>query len=86
MFSPTISTQTHQIQLSLCHINLDIDVYLRARVQLGHHSSFKRLLQVEAHLSRLAVPVWSPLPLRCAERGHAVLTVNNGSIVTSPAA
>lgn len=65
-------------------INLDIDVYLRARVELGHHSSFKRLLEVEAHLSGLAVPMWSPLPLCRAECGHAVLTVDNGPIVKSP--
>lgn len=68
------------------HIDLNIDVYLRAWVELGHHSGFKRLLQVEAHLGGLAVPVWSPLPLCCAERGHAVLTVDDSSIVTSPAA
>lgn len=66
--------------------DLDIDVYLRTRVELRHHCSFKCLLQVEAHLSGLAVPVWSPLPLCCAERGHAVLTVDNGPIVKSPAA
>lgn len=67
-------------------INLDIDVNLRAWVQLRHHSSFEGLLQVEAHLCGLPVPVRSPLPLRCAERGHAVLTVDDGSIVTSPTA
>lgn len=65
---------------------LDIDVYLRAWVELGHHSSFKRLLEVETHLSGLAVPMGPPLPLRCAERGHAVLTVDNSSVVKSPTA
>lgn len=66
--------------------DLDIDVYLRAWVELGHHSSFKRLLEVEAHLSGLAVPMRSPLPLCCAERGHAVLTVDNGPVMKSPTA
>lgn len=60
---------------------LDINIDLGAREELGHHSSFKRLLQVEAHLSGLAVSVRPPLPLRCAERGHAVLAVDNSSIV-----
>ena len=82
-----MNTQHNKSSLHcLLHINLDVDVYLRAWVQLGHHGGFKRLLQVEAHLSGLAVPVWSPLPLRCAERGHAVLTVYYSSVVTSPAA
>lgn len=66
--------------------NLDIDVDLRAWEQLGHDSSFKSLFQVQAHLCRLAVPVRSPLPLGCAEGGHAVLAVDNSSIVPSPAA
>lgn len=65
---------------------LDIDVNLRARVQLRHYSSFKRLLQMKAHLCGLAISVGSPLPLCCTKRGHAVLTVNDSSIVTSPAA
>lgn len=64
--------------------NLDIDINLRSRVQLGHHSSLKRLLQVEGHLSGFAVSVWSSLPLRCAERGHAILAVDNCSIMKSP--
>lgn len=72
--------------LSLSHTYLDVDVYLRTRVQLGHHSSFKCLLQVEAHLGRLAVTMRPPLPLCCAEGGHAVLTVDDRSIVKSPAA
>lgn len=70
----------------MLHTNLDIDVNLRAWVQLRHHSSFERLLQVEAHLRGLAIPVRSPLPLCGAERGHAVLTVDDSSIVTSPTA
>jgi len=45
--------------------HLDIDVYLRARVELCQHSSFESLLEVEAHLSGFAVSVWSPLPLPC---------------------
>lgn len=68
------------------HINLDIDVYLRAWVQLRHHGSLEGLLQVEAHLSGLAVPVRSPLPLRGAKRCHAVLAVDDSPIVTSPTA
>lgn len=72
--------------MTMLPINLDIDVNLRAWVQLRHHSSFEGLLQVEAHLSGLPVPMRSPLPLRGAERGHAVLTVNDSSIVTSPTA
>ena len=61
--------------------DLDVDVYLRARVQLGHHGRLKRLLEVEAHLRGLAVSVRPPLPLRGAEGGHAVLTVDDGSVV-----
>lgn len=66
--------------------NLDIDVDLRAWKQLGHYSSFKGLFQMKAHLSRLAVPVRSPLPLCCTEGGHTVLTVDNSPIMPSPAA
>lgn len=67
-------------------MNLDIDVDLRTWKQLGHDSSFKSLFQMEAHLGRLAVPMRSPLPLGCAEGGHAVLAVDNSSIMPSPAA
>lgn len=70
----------------MLHIHLDIDVNLRAWIQLRHHCSFEGLLQVEAHLGGLPIPVRSPLPLRGAERGHAVLTVDDSSIVTSTAA
>lgn len=65
-------------------VYLHIDVYLRAWEELGHHSSFKRLLQVETHLGGFAISVWSPLPLSCAERGHAVLAIDDSSIVKSP--
>lgn len=70
----------------MLYIYLDIDVNLRAWVQLRHYSSFKCLLQMEAHLCGLAIPVGSPLPLSCTKRGHAVLTVDDSSIMTSPAA
>lgn len=70
----------------MLHIHLDIDVNLRAWVQLCHHSSFESLLQVKAHLSGLPIAVRSPLPLRGAERGHAVLTVDDSSIVTGTTA
>lgn len=66
--------------------NLDVDIDLRAWKELGHDSSLKRLFQVKAHLCRLAVPVRSPLPLRCAEGGHAVLTVDHSPVMPSPAA
>lgn len=68
------------------HLNLylDININLRAREELGHHSSFKRLLQVEAHLGGFAVSMRSPLPLRRAECGHAVLAVDSRSIVEGP--
>lgn len=82
MAAPPISTRKTASQ----NINLDVDVDLRAWKQLGHDGSFEGLLQVEAHLRRLAVPVRSPLPLRCTEGGHAVLTVDDGSVVPSPAA
>lgn len=36
---------------------------------------------MKAHLAGLAVPVWTSLPLRRAERGHAELTVNDRAIV-----
>ncbi len=36
---------------------------------------------MKAHLAGLAVSVWTSLPLRRAERGHAVLTVNDRTIV-----
>lgn len=74
------------IHAMILHIHLDIDVNLGAWVELRHHSSFESLLQVEAHLSGLPIAVRSPLPLRGAERGHTVLTVYDGSIVTSPTA
>ena len=61
--------------------DLDVDVYLRAGVQLGHHRRLERLLEVEAHLCGLAVSVRPPLPLCGAEGGHAVLTVDDGSVV-----
>lgn len=64
--------------------NLDIDVYLGAWVELGQHGSFKRLLEVKAHFCGLAVSVRSPLPLRRAEGGHAVLAVDNGSVMKGP--
>lgn len=70
----------------MLNTNLDIDVNLRPWKQLGHDSGFKGLLQMEAHLCRLAVPMRSPLPLCCTEGGHAVLTVDNSSIMPSPAA
>lgn len=41
---------------------------------------------MEAHLGGLAVTMRPPLPLCCAEGGHAVLTVDDRLIVTSPAA
>lgn len=66
--------------------NLDVDVDLRAWKQLGHDSSFESLFQVEAHLCGLAVPVGSPLPLGCTEGGHAVLAVDDSSIMPSSAA
>ena len=64
--------------------HLDIDVYLRARVELCQHSSFESLLEVEAHLSGFAVSVWSPLPLPCAECCHAILAVDNSPIMKGP--
>lgn len=72
--------------MKILHINLDIDVNLRAWVQLRHHSSFEGLLQVEAHLSGLSISVRAPFPFRGAECGHAVLTVNDSAIVPSPTA
>lgn len=36
---------------------------------------------MKAHLAGLTVSVWTSLPLRRAERGHAVLTVNDRTIV-----
>lgn len=63
---------------------LDINIDLGVWEELGHHSSFERLLQVEAHLSGFAVSVRPPLPLRRAEGGHAVLAVDNSSIVEGP--
>jgi len=54
---------------------------LRAWVKLGHHGGLERLLEVETHLRGLAVSVGSPLPLGGAERGHAVLTVDDRSVM-----
>lgn len=36
---------------------------------------------MKTHLTGLAVAVWTSLPLSGAERGHAVLTVNDRTIV-----
>lgn len=60
---------------------LNIDVNLWAWVELSEDGGFKGLFQVKTHLAGLAIAVWSSFPLCCAERGHAVLAVNNCSVM-----
>lgn len=60
---------------------LNIDVYLGSWVQLGEDGSFKGLFQVKTHLAGFAIAVWSSFSLCRAERGHAVLAVNDRSVV-----
>lgn len=60
---------------------LHIDVYLGAWVELGEDGGFESLFQVKTHLAGLAIAMRASLPLRRAECGHAVLTVNDRAVV-----
>lgn len=60
---------------------LNIDVYLGAWVELCEDGGLKGLFQVKTHLAGLAIAVRSSFPLRRAERSHAVLTVNDRTVV-----
>lgn len=65
---------------------LDINVYLRAWVQISQHRCLESLLEVKAHLCGLAIPVGSSLPLRCTEGRHAVLAVDDSTVMEGLAA
>ena len=57
------------------------DVNLWTRIQLGHYCCVKSLLEVHGHLYRLPVSSGSSLSLTGAERGHAILTINQCLVV-----
>lgn len=65
---------------------LDINVYLRAWVQISQHRCLESLLEVKAHLCGLAIPMGSSLPLRCTEGRHAVLAVDDSTVMEGLAA
>lgn len=65
---------------------LDINVYLRAWVQISQHCCLESLLEVKAHLCGLAVPVGSSLPFSCTEGSHAVLAVDDSTVMEGLAA
>lgn len=60
--------------------HLHIDVNLGARMQLCQDGRLEGLTQLQAHLTRLPIPMWPPLALTCAEGCRTVLTVHQGPV------
>lgn len=49
-------------------------------MQLGKDGCLEGLTQLQAHLTGLTVPMWSPLAFACTEGRRTILTVHQGPV------
>lgn len=63
-------------EIDYLHENIDLRFGIEIRFYRGSHGLF----QVQRELGRFVVP-WSTFPFAPAERGHAVLTVDQSTVV-----
>lgn len=71
---------------TVCLQDLHIDVDLGAGLELDEDGCLEGLLEVQHHLTGLAVAMGPALALACAEGGHAVLAVHQCPVMQGLAA
>ncbi len=63
--------------------HLNEDVNLRTRIKLRHYGCVECLFEVHRHFYGFPITARPPLPLTGAERGHAVLAVDQRLVMQS---